>query len=84
MLRSFSSAQRLIAAPLAAGAPVPQPRELGDPGLAAQVGALVQLHAPGRDEQERRAVQDGLGLALDLSAHQIGQRPADGGADGER
>ena len=30
------------------------------------------------------AVQDRLGLALDLRAHQIRQRPADGGAQSER
>ena len=37
--------------------------------------ALVQLHPPGRDEQEVGAVQERLGLALELGADEVRQRP---------
>ncbi len=61
---------------LAARPAVAEPHELGDPRLAAQPLALVDLRPAGGDEQQLGAVEQRVGLSLDLGAHQVGQRVA--------
>ena len=69
---------------LAAGGSVAEAHQLGDAGLAAKAAAVVDLDAAGRHQQQLGAVEDGVGLALDLGADEVGQRPAHGGAERQR
>ena len=69
---------------LAAGGSVAEAHQLGDAGLAAKAAAVVDLDAAGRHQQQLGAVEDGVGLALDLGADEVGQRLAHGGAERQR
>ena len=65
-------------------AAVAKPHELRDPRLAAQPCALVQRARRADTSSSSGAVEQRVGLSLDLGAHEVGQRVANGGTDRQR